>query len=746
MDVGEFIANYELGGGSSPPLGARSAGAPSSPVNRNLNIAGFQTPGNLDRSQVIPFTPANFNSPSLNLVGGYELTRAVRDEIRRQDTSRRVTDNTRMAEALMQQQRLNQEVEEERRVMRENLQQVSDILEPALGAGAAAVRAAAANAAGGNGRPSITVDLQGIEDDLNRQQQRVERAEEARRTGGASGRSSTMEETLVGSFLGIQKVLGMLNNPATRDNPEVQARNVVRLEKITTDSVERGLARSLQPFTIQQDLRTARMVGQVTGELEGKILEVIEKTIGARVRRIEDNEKLIARANTEKKDQLAVLLTYPPDPGASPEVYRKALAQSNNAIRVIEKTYTYATDPFNYVMMICRESNKLAADFYLSKNQQRNLILEHVPISAEYNYLKQAKSLEDLFLTVSTLSTQAVTRASLEKQINAWRLNNRDETVMYRSIVALMDLLDKSREDYEYRDAVPADLFRAAVAIIYRQDGIPRFIREKLEEARLRVRDSDGLGEMTQVLASACQRYVGVKPSKSQNKQITTFFTVPTDYVHEPYYPQVHALAMQQPMQQVQQHPQQQRPQQQQQGGQQKQKQQQQKKKTTQQNQPQPQQQNQPKQQFKKKGGKNRESKFVKPWPENTPYLSKNGNTLRKEFEEHFKGHCFRCGHVSHDATKCQIYPTNTTVLTLCTKCRQGLHDTCKSKRRDLVKGAKLEQEVERQVNMICSRFVQLPPVAPPNAMYGYPYGYAAQPMLQQSSAVVAATSDSDSD
>ncbi len=53
------------------------------------------------------------------------------------------------------------------------------------------------------------------------------------------------------------------------------------------------------------------------------------------------------RKKDTEKDQLAVLLTYPPDPGASPEVYRKALAQSNNAIRVIEKTYTYATDPFN---------------------------------------------------------------------------------------------------------------------------------------------------------------------------------------------------------------------------------------------------------------------------------------------------------------------------------------------------------------------------------------------------------------
>jgi hypothetical protein len=218
------------------------------------------------------------------------------------------------------------------------------------------------------GREAINVNLEGVQAALNIQQERVNRAEEARRNPAASGRSSTLEESLLGPFMNIQRVLGRLNNPATRDDPAVQARNVASLERVTAETVERGFGRSLHPFTVQQDQRTARMVGQLTGDMEGKILELIETTLGARVRRIEDNEKLSARANTEKKDQLQTLLTYPPEPGASPDTYRKALAQSNHSIRVIEKSYTFTADPFNYVMMICRESNKLAADFLLDQS------------------------------------------------------------------------------------------------------------------------------------------------------------------------------------------------------------------------------------------------------------------------------------------------------------------------------------------------------------------------------------------
>jgi hypothetical protein len=31
---------------------------------------------------------------------------------------------------------------------------------------------------------------------------------------------------------------------------------------------------------------------------------------------------------------------------------------------------------------------------------------------------------------------------------------------------------------------------------------------------------------------------------------------------------------------------------------------------------------------------------FVKPWPENSPYVGKNGNNLTKELEQWFKIHC----------------------------------------------------------------------------------------------------------
>ena len=86
---------------------------------------------------------------------------------------------------------------------------------------------------------------------------------------------------------------------------------------------------------------------------------------------------------------------------------------------------------------------------------------------------------------------------------------------------------------------------------------------------------------------------------------------------------------------------------------------------------------------------------FVKPWPMGKEYLSKNGNTLRKEFEDHFRDVCHRCGHSSHTADNCRTYTDRTTYLTLCEICRQGLHDCCKSRRPDLVQ-ANILREVKK--------------------------------------------------
>jgi hypothetical protein len=74
--------------------------------------------------------------------------------------------------------------------------------------------------------------------------------------------------------------------------------------------------------------------------------------------------------------------------------------------------------------------------------------------------------------------------------------------------------------------------------------------------------------------------------------------------------------------------------------------------------------------------------RFVDPWPENKPYLNKSGNALSAEFEKAFEAFCFKCGHISHKGQDCRIYPDQTAFLTLCSKCRQGLHDECKSRRK----------------------------------------------------------------
>jgi hypothetical protein len=98
-----------------------------------------------------------------------------------------------------------------------------------------------------------------------------------------------------------------------------------------------------------------------------------------------------------------------------------------------------------------------------------------------------------------------------------------------------------------------------------------------------------------------------------------------------------------------------------------------------------------------KKGSK---FSYVAPWPENMPYLSKNGNTLTRECEAHFDGFCFRCGHSSHTHENCRVYNNKDVFITLCSVCRQGFHDSCRSRRWGLREEA-LSKKLE-QVTQMC--------------------------------------------
>ncbi len=97
----------------------------------------------------------------------------------------------------------------------------------------------------------------------------------------------------------------------------------------------------------------------------------------------------------------------------------------------------------------------------------------------------------------------------------------------------------------------------------------------------------------------------------------------------------------------------------------------------------------------KRKGNFKRKSRFIEPWPEGKGYLSKSGNSLSKEFEQYFRGFCYKCGNSSHSGEKCRTYPEKTAVISLCSVCRQGFHETCKSRRPDL-KTKFLNKQIEQ--------------------------------------------------
>jgi len=688
----------------------------------DLEVGNIGTPGRQAGMQDLDFTPNIWNAAHLQLQGEpYNRPREVvrtqyREQMARAEEQRRIMDATQEAAEELQMARMLQRMEVERERLARQQSAVNILLQEV-------------------GEEEVeNLNLQQVQEDLARQQRRVERAEddvaqqqarrdgtnqperrqqqqngsgepprdnrenrntnqnqasrpETRQTryGGEDAESDINDEGLFGPFKRIGKVLYRINDPRIRDDPEIIRRNLTHLQSLNTELVERGLGTSLQPHEQQADMRTAIAIGNAIGKLRSEVLNVLETDLVDRVKRIEDNEKLSAKVKMEKKDEVKVNSLYVAEPGASHEVYRKCIQHSNNVVKVIERTVTFQNDPFNFILLLCKESNKMAMDFNLSKTQQWNLIFAHIPPSPVHDFLKLTGDLVNLFKVVSTFATRVVTRQSLEKQINSWRLVNTSEADMSMSLVVLIDLLNKNREDYGSEEASYPDLFKQAVSIIRRQDNLPRPVVDALDKARMRVREGDSFGEITQILASACHRYIGMRPSKNGNGngngQVKAITVQPLAIEYDGQAAYVKAIA---------------------QAGGQNQKQPQDKQKNQHQNQKNQQKQQSPKknQQQKQDGNKQTDGQaqgkknwkgkgkgapsFVQPWPANCGYLSKNGNTLKAEFEAHFRGFCFKCGHSSHVANTCKIYPEKTTVLTLCDRCRQGLHDVCKSRRRDL--------------------------------------------------------------
>jgi hypothetical protein len=458
----------------------------------------------------------------------------------------------------------------------------------------------------------------------------------------------------------------------------------------------------------------------------------------SRIERLEENERLTARAQIEKQDAVRPLPTYPRQ-SASSEVFQKALTATGLAVKVIERKTLFSADPFNFIMVLATESNKITHAHRLTSSQQRDLILTYIPTnSPEYSLLELCGTLQEMFAVISTYSDQVYTRAELEKKINQWTLNNSSHRALRQSVVALLELLQKTT-DHDFMNDKP-ELFRLCITRI-QMEKLPVAIHIALNEARMKIRSTDTMVDLTQTLLAALNRYVGMKPPKGSAAKLEASRqdSQPQGAMVYPVFPP--QLTMPRPPVPTQ--PQTQngaRPK----NNQNKSKNQDQKRNQGQRSRDRSSSRGRTSREDKKKNSRNgggKKPSFVTPWPENKTYMSKNGNQLSDAFNDHFRDFCFRCGHSSHQGKDCRIYSDRTPIMTLCTRCRQGLHEECKSKRRDLTgpadKGiAEMEQILQAQAMLLRGLMIT------PRSMAGYPA--VSAPALQNKSNQEPETSDED--
>ncbi len=190
---------------------------------------------------------------------------------------------------------------------------------------------------------------------------------------------------------------------------------------------------------------------------------------------------------------------------------------------MISASVTFDKEPYNYILHLCLESNKVAISHKLNQPQQRAMILSHIPSSEpEYSYLDSEPTLSGIFAIVSVMSNRILTISEIEKRINAWTLDNSSDNTLYKSVTTLIDLLRRSLEHGNGHEPIKnPELFRQAITRIQR-DKLPKIVYDNLNEARIRIRDTDSIPELTRTIVGALNRYIGMKTPKST--------TVPTSH------------------------------------------------------------------------------------------------------------------------------------------------------------------------------------------------------------------------
>jgi hypothetical protein len=471
-------------------------------------------------------------------------------------------------------------------------------------------------------------------------------------------------------FKHVVKPIGQLMDPLLRDDAEVRARSVKHLDKITPGAVTRALRE--EEVLIRQDRKMKDLIEVVVDMAKDMVKLKAESTTKA-------------RAAIEKSGQLYPSEGHPSEYNRCPDdVWVKAVSALQASVKVIERSVLFRERPYDYLLEVCGYSNSIATSYGLSKLQHKSLIMSAVPATSVLSKeLKLLTSLDHIFALASVNASTIHTKAELDAKLEAWRLNFTSLPALIESIGNLKTLIADA-EEFQYGSGDQQRLYGLMIRRVKREK-LPVQVDQNLEEARMRIENETDPIVLHEIFLAAIKCIVSIK-GKPQMQTV--------HQTHLAENPQGNNLG---------------HPQMQQTGGQQstgavpKQKQKQNNNNNGKNNkQDKPTNSGQGQGQNNKKGNGNgngsgngnqnsgnqrdrsksrTRNSMAGRWPENVPYHSKNGNKLSRDCEQHFSGHCFRCGHSSHKGGDCRIYPERTAVLTLCVTCRQGFHDVCKSYR-----------------------------------------------------------------
>jgi hypothetical protein len=178
------------------------------------------------------------------------------------------------------------------------------------------------------------------------------------------------------------------------------------------------------------------------------------------------------------------------------------------------KNMSLEKNSYDYVYECALLASSVSANYMLSMDQHKNLVIDSLPSSAEKNLIGKCTTLENLLNVISTLAPCLKTRSQIEDQIKQWSLVTLSTETITRSVSKLTDLIEAINSDAPLPHP---DLFRAIISRILLEK-LPERVSKELVEARHKISQTDNLNTLLQLLLSVLYSLVGYKPKQSTNQ------------------------------------------------------------------------------------------------------------------------------------------------------------------------------------------------------------------------------------